>query len=287
MLSYRHAFHAGNHADVLKHTLQIALLDHLNHKEKPWCYIDTHAGPGWTRLSASPAGETAEYVSGVLRVWQAQGSDLPDLLARYTALLSACNRPGKLLVYPGSVGFALQLMRAGDRLACMELHGADVRQCRQNVRRYCPAQDPASVSIEQADGFSAMKRWLPPRERRALVLIDPPYERKEDYVRVIHALNEGLQRFPKGMFALWHPLLQRRSAYVLVERLHKMEQPWLHAQLVVRRPDKAGFGLFGSGMFIINPPWTLEESLQQTMPALSSLLAQGEGAKLSIESHAP
>ena len=277
MLSYRHAFHAGNHADVLKHCIEVQLLRYLAQKDKPFWYIDTHAGAGCHSLDSGYAAQNAEYQSGIARLWERD--DLPASLAEYVALVKRFNPDGQLKLYPGSPLLALELLREQDRMRLFELHPADSEILKQNF-----AGHGTQVLTQQADGFAALKALLPPPPRRALVLIDPPYEDKQDYQRVVSALREGLKRFAGGMYAVWYPQLQRAEARQLPEQLKKLPvKSWLHVALGVQAPSEDGFGMHGSGMFIFNPPWTLHAELQQVMPYLARVLGQDGEGKFVLE----
>ena len=273
MLSYRHAFHAGNHADVLKHFVEVQLLRYLAQKDKPFWYIDTHAGAACYELDRGYAAQNAEFESGIARLWQRD--DLPAPLAEYVALVRQFNPDGLLKLYPGSPLVALELLREQDRLRLYELHPSDSEILRENF-----AGHEAQALIMAADGFGALKALLPPPPRRALVLIDPPYEDKQDYRRVTAALREGLQRFANGVYAVWYPQLQRAEAQQLPEQLKQLPlKNWLHVALNVQEPSPDGFGMHGSGLFIVNPPWTLHGVLQETMPYLAGVMGQnGEGS---------
>lgn len=273
MLSYRHAFHAGNHADVLKHCIEIQLLRYLAQKDKPFWYIDTHAGAGCYELDKGYAAHNAEYASGIARLWQRD--DLPAALADYVALIKGVNPDGLMKLYPGSPLFAQQLLRAQDRMRLFELHPTDSEILQQNFIGY-----GAQVLLQRADGFGALKALLPPPPRRALVLIDPPYEDKQDYQHVVSALRAGLTRFASGVYAVWYPQLQRDAALQLPEQLKQLPvQSWLNVALSVQTPSEDGFGMYGSGMFILNPPWLLHGVLQEVMPYLAEVLGQnGEGS---------
>lgn len=276
MLSYRHAFHAGNHADVLKHAVLAAMLDYFNLKDKPYWVIDTHAGAGCYQLDTGFAAKNAEYETGIARLWDRD--DLPAMLKRYVELVRATNPDGGRKLYPGSPLIAWNIMRADDRLRLFELHPTDIKFLQQTF-------DGAGrrVQIQQADGFAGLKALLPPSPRRALVLIDPPYEVKEDYRHVITALKDALQRFATGTYAIWYPQLQRHEVPVMLENLKKLPvKDWLHVALDVNVPSPDGFGMHGSGLFILNPPWTLYAALQETMPWLVDVLG-GEGANYTLE----
>ena len=286
MLSYRHVFHAGNHADVLKHTVLLAVLDYFNQKDKPYWVIDTHAGAGGYRLDAGRATTHAEHAGGIGPLWQL--NDLPPLLARYVAAVRIDNADGRLRRYPGSPLLALRTMRAGDRLRLFELHPADVKLLAQNIGGAVPDAQKR-VAIRQEDGFAGMKALLPPPPRRGLVLIDPSYEDKRDYAAVVTALKEGLQRFATGTFMVWYPLLQKNESITLAGKLKKLAPEWLNATLTVQPPaadTQGGWGgMYGSGVFLVNPPWTLAAALKETLPRLAELLKVGaEGAaSFSVE----
>lgn len=279
MLSYRHAFHAGNHADVLKHFVEVQLLRYLAQKDKPFWYIDTHAGAGCYALDSGYAAKNAEFDSGIGRLWQRD--DLPAPLVEYVEQVKRLNPDGQLRLYPGSPWIAQQLLRGQDRMRLFELHPSDSEILQQNFAGH-------DALVQRADGFGALKALLPPPPRRALVLIDPPYEDKQDYKRVVTALQEGLKRFANGVYAVWYPQLQRSEAQQLPERLKKLPvKGWLHVALSVQAPAADGFGMHGSGMFVLNPPWTLHEVLRETMPYLIKHLAQDAHAGFILEHHEP
>jgi 23S rRNA (adenine2030-N6)-methyltransferase len=272
MLSYRHAFHAGNHADVLKHLVELELLRYLAQKDKPYWYIDTHAGAGCYELDSGYAAQNAEFESGIARLWDAEG--LPKPLAEYVEMVRHFNPDGALKLYPGSPLVAQYALREQDRMRLYELHPTDYAILEENF-----ALD-AQVLMQKADGFGALKALLPPPPRRAFVLMDPPYEEKQDYQRVVKALQEGLKRFATGTYAVWYPQLQRSESEQLPEHLKALPvKSWLHVALSVQSLSADGFGMHGSGMFVLNPPWTLYATLQEVMPVLASRLGQdGEGS---------
>lgn len=278
MLGYRHAFHAGNHADVLKHCVLVCLLRHLALKDKAFWVIDTHAGAGAYGLDAGYATKNAEFAQGIGRLLAAPG--LPAAVADYVDLVRAMNPPGRLNFYPGSPYLAARLLRPQDRLRLFELHPADVDLLGKtfaNDRR---------IIVSRGDGFAALKALLPPPPRRALVLIDPSYEDKADYGRVVEALKDGLRRFPTGVYAIWYPHLARPEARRLPERLRALQGvAWLDADLSVRK-TAAGTGMSGSGMFVVNPPWTLAASLRESLPVLKSLLALDDNAAFQLATSA-
>jgi 23S rRNA (adenine2030-N6)-methyltransferase len=277
MLSYRHAFHAGNHADVLKHYLLCRLLTHLNQKDKAYWYIDTHAGAGCYQLDSGYAARNAEYKGGIGRLWER--NDLPEGLVQYRDVIRHFNADGVLRLYPGSPLVAEGLLRDDDKMRLFELHPTDFPLLEENL-----ADLGRRALIQKGDGFAGLKAMLPPPPRRALVLIDPPYEEKQDYQRVVTAMEEALRRFATGVYAIWYPLLQRPQPQHMVTQLKQLPtKSWLHATLTVHRPREDGFGMHGSGLFIINPPWRLDEELRETLPFLRDALAQDRGADFLLE----
>lgn len=277
MLSYRHAFHAGNHADVLKHCLLVAMLRHLNGKDKPWWYVDTHAGAGIYDLDAAHARKTAEFETGIARLWER--SDLPEMVADYVAMVRDLNPNGALRLYPGSPWLASRIMRPGDQMRLFELHSTDVQ-----LLRHTFSESSRHIKAEATDGFLGLKAVLPPQPKRGLILIDPSYEIKDDYRREIAALKDSLARFPTGTYAVWYPMLQRDEARQLPEKLKRLPvSSWLHVGLTVQTPSKEGFGMHGSGLFVINPPWQLADSLKTVMPWLVQVLGQDGGAGYRLE----
>ncbi|HEX5392590.1 MAG TPA: 23S rRNA (adenine(2030)-N(6))-methyltransferase RlmJ [Rhodocyclaceae bacterium] len=288
MLSYRHAFHAGNHADVLKHFILVQLLQYFNQKDKPYWVVDTHAGAGLYQLTEGHAAQNAEFESGIARLWDRK--DLPPALADYVRIIKELNDPKgtrkdntQLRLYPGSPWLAMHLTRADDRVRLFELHTTDVSLLAQTMSRRFPDQENR-YSIGLGDGFLALKSVLPPPPRRGLVLMDPSYEDKRDYLRTIMTLKEGLVRFPTGTFAVWYPELQRGEARQLPEKLMKLPmKSVLHASINVAAPSPDGFGMHGSGMVIANPPWTLEATLRECLPIITEALAQDDSASFHLE----
>ncbi len=278
MLSYRHAYHAGNHADVLKHLILLQIAQYMGEKPAPFWIIDTHAGAGRYALESAHASKLGEWRDGIGRLWDAPG--LPPAAADYLDFVRMLNPDGQLRHYPGSPWLARQMLREADRLRLYEMHSSDVP-----LLEACFKGAGRQVNITAGDGFAGLKALLPPPPRRALVLIDPSYETKADYSNVIKALQEAMKRFPTGTYALWYPLLLKPESRQLPDRLKRLGAAnWLNATLEVKAPPRDGFGMYGSGMFIINPPWTLEKTLHETLPTLASLLAQGDGARHTLES---
>jgi 23S rRNA (adenine2030-N6)-methyltransferase len=282
MLAYRHAFHAGNHADVLKHLVLAQVLVHMAAKDKAFSYIDTHAGAGGYSLESRYAQKNAESTSGIERLWSRD--DLPAALAHYVALVREFNGGGKLEQYPGSPAIANLLLRSIDPLHAYELHPTDEKI----LRAYLSTRKNAKVVL--ADGFAALPHELPPPSRRGVVLIDPPYEMKTDYARTLGAVREALTQFAQAVVLVWVPLVAIVEARELPRRLGNAAaaapKGWLNAGLTVARGGDKGYGLTGSSMVVINPPHGLADTLREVLPFLAQALAQFEGATHRLDLHA-
>jgi len=277
MLAYRHAFHAGNHADVLKHIVLMLVLRHMNAKPKPYRFVDTHAGAGGYSLEGRYARKKGEYERGIGLLWTRD--DLPAIVADYVELVRRFNPDGVLAQYPGSPAFAQMLLRPHDELRAYELHPTE-----QKILRATLAATPGAIAYG-GDGFAGLNSQLPPPSRRAAVLIDPSYEGSADYRRVVSTLRAALERFADGVYMVWHPLVSKLEAAGLGKRLVALApKGWLHVRLTPQQPDAQGFGLAGSGMFVINPPHTLRRQLEGVMPWLVDVLGQYEGASFAIDS---
>ncbi|KVE33501.1 23S rRNA (adenine(2030)-N(6))-methyltransferase RlmJ [Burkholderia sp. TSV86] len=277
MLSYRHGFHAGNHADVLKHAVVVQLLRHLNKKDKSYWYIDTHAGAGVYSLTDGYAAKTAEFSTGIEKIWNA--TDLPDALADYVDEVRALNSDGEMRYYPGSPYLAWRLMREQDRMRLFELHSTEIDVLRHNFR-----DAGRRAMIYSGDGFDGIKALLPPPPRRALVLIDPSYEDKRDYAKTLMCVEESLKRFATGCYAIWYPQVSRTESQRFPDQLKRLQASnWLHLSLTVSRPPTDGYGLFGSGMFVLNPPYTLINTMKEALPYLVEVLGQDADATFRIE----
>ncbi len=280
MLAYRHAFHAGNHADVLKHTVLVAVLRHMNLKDKAYRIVDTHAGAGGYSLQSDYAHKRGEYEQGIGRLWGRD--DLPAPVADMVGLVRDFNGGKDLKQYPGSPAFAHMLMRQHDQLRLFELHPTDHKILTSYLG------DVANVETKMADGFASLRPQLPPPTRRGVVLIDPSYELKTDYAKTLAALREVLTRFAECTVIVWSPQLQLLEAAQLPQRLKASadtlgKKGWLHAQLTVAQADERGFGLLGSSVFVANPPHTLHATLKDSLPWLATTLAQFDGAKSRLE----
>jgi len=287
MLAYRHAFHAGNHADVLKHLVLTRVLRYMGEKDKPYTLIDTHAGAGGYSVEGRYAQKNAEYGTGVSRLYDA--TDLPAPLADYMDLVRAFNPDGQLRQYPGSPAIANMLLRETDRLRVYELHSTDHRILASYL------EGRANTQVSDRDGFAAIKAELPSPTRRAALLMDPSYEIKTDYGKVLSALREALERAADTVVMVWYPQLQLLESSQLAQRLKgsadsAAKKGWLHVRLTVAepadRPDGKGLGMLGSGMFIANPPFTLHDELAECLPLLVERLGQYDGANFVLEQKA-
>lgn len=280
-MNYRHAFHAGNFADVMKHAVLALVLAHLKRKEAPFRVIDTHAGIGLYDLEGVEAGKTGEWRQGIGRLIGPDAAPLTpavaELLAPYLDVVRACNPSGLLRHYPGSPRIARALIRRDDALILNELHPED-----HAALSALFARDP-QVKVLGLDAWIAAKSLLPPRERRGVVLIDPPYESKDELQRLARGLAEAVKRFATGVFLLWYPVkdlppIDAFHAGVTDLGLGKT----LRIELTIRRADDAT-RLNGCGLLAVNPPWPLHEQLKIVLPELSERLAQGAGAGWRVE----
>jgi len=279
MLAYRHAFHAGNHADVLKHWVLGLVLKHMNAKPKGYRLIDTHAGAGGYSLEGRYALKKQEFEQGIAKLWSRD--DLPESLAAYVQRVRDFNPQGPLEQYPGSPAFAKMLLRPQDQLRAYELHPTDYRILSAFL------EGTPGAEAHHSDGYAGLRPQLPPPSRRGVVLMDPSYEGERDYPSVIAALRLGLERFADGVFIVWYPQVQKVEAAELPRRLQALApKSWLHARLTVQKPDGMGYGLAGSGMFIINPPHTLHDQLREGLPVLVKLLGQYPGAHYLLDQRA-
>ena len=270
MLSYRHGFHAGNFADVLKHTVLIHTLEYMTQKEKPLRIIDTHAGAGVYKLNGFQAQKNREFDNGINRLWNCENP--PAAVARYLEEVRAVNAGGHLQVYPGSPLFAQRLMRPIDRLFLHELHPADfqtLNECMKGDKR---------VRVSEDDGFAGMQSLLPPPERRALVLIDPSYEVKSDYQLLIKQLGHAHKRFATGTYAIWYPVVLRQRIDDMELALKKSGIKNIQLMEFGLREDNPEYGMTSSGMILINPPWTLWQAMEETLPWLVDTLGDEDGS---------
>ena len=275
MLSYRHAFHAGNHADVLKHSVLMLVLEYIIQKDKPFLYVDTHAGAGCYDLRSGWARKNCEYAEGVERVWPLlDAADCPSGLQAYLSALKKLNPHGELHEYPGSPWLAQSILRTQDKARLFELHPNEYKNLQTLF-----AHDK-QIRVEQTDGFQALNALLPPAERRAVVLIDPPYEVKTDYQTLIESLKIAYKKFSTGVYLIWYPVLDRKVVNRLERNLIDSGiRNVLLAELCIRE-DVEDVGMTGSGMIIINPPWQLNAVLKDLMPQLVRMLSASGSFRL-------
>jgi 23S rRNA (adenine2030-N6)-methyltransferase len=276
MLSYRHSFHAGNFADLIKHITLVYLLDYLNKKDKPYCYLDTHSGAGLYDLASSHAAKTNEFSEGIARF--AQASVEHPQLQRYWQLIKKINSGTQLRLYPGSPQLASLLLRPTDRLLLNELHSTDHKHLVDLL-----SQDKRCL-IKQEDAFAVLKASLPPKEKRGLIFIDPSYEKKDDYQKLIQALISAHKRFATGVYAIRYPVINRQDTEAWIQKLVAAGIPKLTRIEHCPYPDTSGQGMTGSGMLIINPPYTLAEDFKKLLKELEFVLRQGTPGKVRVES---
>jgi 23S rRNA (adenine2030-N6)-methyltransferase len=303
MFSYRHAFHAGSHADVLKHTVLIAMLRHLTQKETALTVVDTHAGAGLYRLDGDYAGTSGEAADGIVKLFAAlkpTGKTAPALadvapaLQDYLDVVAGFNASAQLKIYPGSPFIIQRLLReeARDKLKLFEMHPTDIKSLVANISQL---EAGRQVAVAREDGFEGLKAFLPPPARRALVLIDPSYEIKSDYAKVTASIQDSLKRFATGSYAVWYPVIPRPEAHEVPRRLKTLAtqagRSWLHATLSIGQAEERnvpgeperGQALAASGMFVINPPHTLKAALQLALPQMLQLLGRGRGQSQSVD----
>jgi 23S rRNA (adenine2030-N6)-methyltransferase len=264
-MNYRHAYHAGNFADVLKHMVLVALVDALKQKATPFCYIDTHAGRGRYDLRSVEARKTGEADQGfgVLRT----ATGLPPLLWKWLETVRACNDGDDLRYYPGSPWFAAHLMREGDSAQLCELRPEEAAALRQVFHH------DGRVHVHERAGYEAMKGLLPPKEKRGLVLIDPPFEAQEAEFRLIEkALKAAMEKWPTGMYAVWYPIKLRSQVQPFHRWLTRCGAKRVLVAELLLRPDDSPLRLNGSGMVIVNAPWKLDETLRDSLRLLPRLL---------------
>ena len=286
MFSYRHAFHAGSHADILKHLTLIHLVEYLQEKPGALTIVDTHAGAGIYSLKDGFAAVSKEAEGGIFRLLKfiEAGNPTAESIRKYLEFVQAENIGDELINYPGSPFILARLLRPQDRLKLFELHPKEIDILRHNVGELNQAKQ---IDVYAADSFSRLKGLLPPPSRRGLVLIDPSYEDKQDYRYLEVAMEEALYRFATGCYAIWYPILSRRESAALPDRMKKIaashKRSWLHTELRVENaPGERR--LQASGMFIINPPWTLEKHLSEALPVLTKALGVDGGAQFLLKS---
>jgi len=269
-MNYRHAFHAGNHADVFKHAILLRLAALLARKETPFVYLDSHSGVGRYDLAGDQASRTDEWREGIGRLWTLESA--PAAFVGYRKAVAALNPDGALRYYPGSPELMRQALRPQDRLLLNELHPEDGRLLKENMAR------DRRVAVHQKDGWLLPRALLPVPERRALLLIDPPFEKADELERCVKAIAEAIGRLRQTVIMLWYPIKDRRQLRRFHAGLQASGAPkLLNVELLIRAADDAT-RLNGSGLAIVNPPWGLEEELRDLLPWLAEHLAQGESS---------
>lgn len=275
MLSYRHMYHAGNFADVFKHALLARLLIAISAKDRPCCYLDTHAGIAHYDLTHAWAQKAREYENGIARIWKAQ--DAPQALEPYLKVVRVLNPDGTLRYYPGSPLIARRLLRPADRMVLAELNKVDCEELKSIFGR------EKHVAVQLMDGYQALKAYLPPAERRGLVLIDSSFDRAREFERIVKALKEAHSRWSTGMYAVWYPMMEplpMRDFTHAVQRsgIRKV----LQLEIVVRERDESGF-IPGCGMLIVNPPWHFHKDVTPMLTWLAEKLAVSGAGRSRIE----
>lgn len=277
-MNYRHAFHAGNFADVVKHTILTRILAYLMRKEAAFRVIDTHAGIGLYDLFGNEAERTGEWQDGIARILDAEmPTAAADLLQPYLDAVRARNPNGTLRYYPGSPMITRQLLRPQDRLMALELHPGDAWALKKNFA------DDFQVRITNLDGWAALGTHLPPKEKRGLVLVDPPFEEPGEFARMAQSLDKAYRRWPGGIFAYWYPIKEPGEVDAYVRALKATAIPKiLRIELTIRPPSQPA-RLHGTGMIVVNPPFVLEEEMRTVLPALADVLADADRGRWSVE----
>lgn len=269
-MNYRHAFHAGNFADVVKHAILSRIIGHLLRKVSPFRVIDTHAGAGLYDLTAPEAVRNPEWRDGIGRLLDATiDPAAQDLLSNYLAAVRAANPDGKITCYPGSPALVRSWLRRSDRLVACELEPSAAKALSNNLRR------DRRIKVIEIDGWTALSAYIPPKERRGLVLIDPPYEQPDEFSRLAASLQAAFQKWPTGIFFAWYPIKDERDNAAFAHDLKKRSVTnMLRAELTIA-PASSDGKLRGGGHLIVNPPWTLEQDLKILLPALAKIFAGG------------
>jgi 23S rRNA (adenine2030-N6)-methyltransferase len=277
-VNYRHAFHAGSFADVFKHAVLCRVLAHLRGKESAFRVIDTHAGAGLYDLTGPEASRGREWQDGIGRLMQAQlPKPVADLLAPYLDVVRSLNERDALTVYPGSPGFVRAWLRGQDRLIACELEPEAFAALRQAMR------GDERIKMVAIDGWTALQAYVPPKERRGLVLVDPPFEREDEFRRLADGVAAAYRKWPTGSYLLWYPIKGRSEPDAFAKRLRRLDIPKiLRAELMVT-PLRDPSRLNGSGLVLINPPWTLEGELKALLPALAGLLGREGAGRFTLD----
>jgi len=269
VLSYRHAFHAGNFADVLKHSVLTLVLEYMTRKDKGFYYIDSHSGAGMYQLADEYAQKTGEYKDGIAKLIKQQ--DLPEALEPYIDLVKDINsEEDELSLYPGSPGIARQFTRRQDSAHLFELHPADIEHLQAYSQRWNKSH------VKQSDGYQGVLGLVPPPNRRGVVLIDPPYEIKEDYLKATRTIVNAYKKFATGTYILWYPVVKRELVEQMQSAFTKSELRNVVQVEYCQKADTTEYGMTGTGLFIDNPPWQLSQQLAEILPYLKTKLGDNE-----------
>jgi len=264
-VNYRHVYHAGNFADVCKHITLIELIQSLKNKEAGFCYLDTHAGCGYYNIQSEAAQKTHEYKNGVAKIFREKNP--PEFMQTYINCITEINPESKLQYYPGSPHFVRELLRPQDRMVLSELHSTDHKSLKKYYER------DKQVAVHLQDAWQSLKAFLPPKERRGLILIDPPYESHTELLTLPEKIEQAVKRFDTGIFAIWYPMKAQVSRNPFYRDMqNRIKKPMLFAELSLW-PEQGASTLFGTGMVIINPPWQLENKLNEIFPWLWETLS--------------
>lgn len=275
MLSYKHIFHAGNFADVLKHMVLQRILQYLGKKDAPFCLIDTHAGAGAYALQNPQAQKNQEFNNGIAKLWQAR--EMPDTVAAYVQLIKQLNPGTRLTHYPGSPMLMQHYLRGKDRLFLFELHFKEFELLSGTIK------SERHIQIEQKDGLQAALKLLPPSERRGLIFIDPSYEMKADYTQVVKSVKAMQQRFATGTYAIWYPVVQRERNLAMEQALRQSGIRNIQLYELGIQHDSDVRGMTASGLIVINPPWTLKQEMSIALPWLATHLGNPGGGNFRCE----
>jgi len=271
-MNYRHGYHAGNFADVFKHLLLMSLIDALKRKDKPLCYLETHAGAGLYDLASPVARKTSEYTRGVLRVFEQK--ECPPIVEAYRAIIIAQGFPS---YYPGSPLIVRACLRPTDRMVVLELHPEEYGHLRQALQ--CSVDDKTLIAAHHQDGYAGIKAFLPPKERRGLVFIDPPFEQDKEWMQILSGVELGVRRFQTGTFAVWYPIKNKKEVQDFLQKLKERHLGQLMVVELSIYPEDARLGLVGCGLVVVNPPWQWAFGVESWLPWLWNVLSvQGRGS---------
>tara|TARA_R110002167_G_scaffold1767_5_gene8590 strand:+ start:9518 stop:10369 length:852 start_codon:yes stop_codon:yes gene_type:complete len=272
LLSYRHAFHAGNFADVLKHSVLSLVLDYMTRKEKGFCYIDSHSGAGMYQLTDEYAQKTSEYEDGIAKI--INDDNAPESLEPYLSLIRSLNLNSTLSndleIYPGSPGIAKAFVRRQDSSHLFELHPTDI----QHLEDFCLRW--RKVFVKQTDGYQGILGLLPPPSRRGVVLIDPPYELKEDYQKAVNTIIKAYTKFSTGTYILWYPVVKREQVNAMENAFSKSSVKNVLQVEFCLENDNDEYGMTGTGLFIVNPPWQLAAQMTEVLPYLKEKMGNSD-----------